>query len=119
MAKILLIDDDDELHTLYNLYLQGESHELLEAFNGQEGFEILERETPDMIILDMIMPVKDGETFLREAIENGKCGEIPIVIASVNDKIPAELLEFKNVQTVMKKPFAVDTLLETIQKIVS
>jgi len=40
--KILIIDDDEDLHTLYGLYLQGESFDVLQAKNGEEAFKVLE-----------------------------------------------------------------------------
>ncbi len=115
-SKVLIVDDDDELHILYGLYLRGESFTILEAFNGEEAFTLMEKDKPDLIVLDMIMPVMDGETFLRTIQGKGELKKIPVIIASVNDKIPAELLKFGNVRTVLRKPFTIQLLSETIQK---
>jgi len=115
--KILIIEDDEDLHLIYRLYLQGESYQILQARNGREGLEILAHEKPDLILLDMIMPVMDGEDFIQKfRFEKNEYG-IPIIIASVNDKIPPRLLEKGKIQTVLRKPFPVEVLLKEIEAI--
>ena len=113
--KILIIEDDEDLHILYRLYLQGESYRILQAHNGREGLEQIEKERPDLIILDMIMPEMDGEEFIREFRFEQKVYDIPIIIASVNDKIPAHLIEKGKIRTVLRKPFPIEVLLKEIE----
>jgi two-component system chemotaxis response regulator CheY len=115
MEKILIVEDDEDLHTLYGLYLQGSDYEILRAFNGQEGLNILDVESPRVIILDMIMPVMDGEEFFIKLRTERKITKIPVIIASVNDKIPQKILNLGNVHAVLKKPFSIETLLENIK----
>ena len=114
--KVMIVDDDDELHTLYGLYLRGASYTILEAYNGQEALTLLDREKPDLIVLDMIMPVMDGETFLRKLHVIEGFNRIPVIIASVNEKIAPEFLGYENVKTVLRKPFTIQALSETIKK---
>ena len=113
--KILIIEDDEDLHTLYRLYLQGESYKILQARNGKEGLERISEERPDLILLDMIMPVMDGEEFITKFRLEQKDFDIPIIIASVNDKIPHHLLEKGRIRTVLKKPFSIDVLIREIE----
>lgn len=117
MAKrtIMIVEDDEDLHMLYGLYLQGSDYEVLRAFNGQQAFEILDKQMPELIILDMIMPVMDGDEFFTKLRTERKIVNIPVIIASVNDKIPARLLALGNVYSVLKKPFAIDIMLDQIQ----
>ena len=115
MAKILIVDDDEDLHTLYGLYLQGESFQVVRAFNGKEALETVEKEHPDLIVLDMIMPVMDGEEFfikLRTEMKN----HTPVIIASVNDKISQKLFDLGHIFTTLKKPFTIETLVGEIRK---
>lgn len=112
--KILIIEDDEDLLCLYRLYLQGESFHLIEAKNGKEGLEFAEREKPDLIILDMIMPVMDGEEFIQIYRIERKNFDTPIIIASVNDKISHSLLEKGKINGILKKPFPIETLLKEI-----
>ena len=114
--KILIIDDDEDLHTLYGLYLQGESFQILRAYNGKQGLEIVEKDRPDLIVLDMIMPVMDGEEFFIKLRTEKNIKDIPVIIASVNEKIPPKLFELGNIYTTLKKPFTIETLVGKIQE---
>lgn len=114
--KILIVDDDEELHILYGLYLRGESFQIQKAYNGREAFEVMDKETPDLIVLDMIMPVMDGEEFLKKLHHEPRFKEIPIIIASVNEKIPARMFEIANIYATLKKPFTIETLVNKIRE---
>ena len=114
--KILIVDDDEDLHTLYGLYLKGESFDIVKAYNGKQGLEAVEREKPDLIVLDMIMPIMDGEEFFtRLRVEKG-IKDIPVIIASVNEKIPQKLFDLGNIYTTLKKPFTIETLVGKIKE---
>ena len=113
--KILIVDDDEDLHTLYGLYLQGESFQIARAYNGKEALDVVEKEKPDLIVLDMIMPVMDGEEFLTK-LRTEKKNNTPVIIASVNDKIPQKLFDLGHVYTTLKKPFTIETLVGKIQE---
>lgn len=114
-SKILIVDDDEDLHTLYGLYLQGESFQVARAFNGQQALEAVEREHPDLIVLDMIMPVMDGEEFFTK-LRTEKKDKTPVIIASVNDKIPQKLFDLGDIFTTLKKPFTIETLVGKIHE---
>ena len=60
MAHILIIDDDPDIRDLLSVYLESEGHALSHAENGQDGIEQAQSSTPDLIILDINMPVMDG-----------------------------------------------------------
>jgi len=116
MAKtILIIEDDNDFQDIYQLYLQGESYRVLTAGNGKEGLKILEKETPDLIILDLIMPVMDGEEFYSCLRGQEKWRRIPVIIASVNEKMPPRISELGGIAGSLKKPFDIETLLEKIR----
>ena len=117
--KILMVDDDEDLHILYKLYLQGEAFEVLEAFDGAEALELLETQRPDLIILDMIMPKMDGEEFLMKLRSDKRFASMPVVIATVNEKIPPKLLDIGRPQGFLRKPFSMDELLTLIRQALS
>lgn len=112
---IMIVDDDEDLHTLYGLYLQGESFQILKAYNGKEALDLLDHQKPDLIVLDMIMPVMDGEEFFTKLRTEKNIKNIPVIIASVNEKIPPKLFEIGGIYATLKKPFTIETLISKIQ----
>lgn len=117
--KIMVIDDDEDLHTLYGLYLQGESFQIIQAYNGKQALEMLESEKPELIVLDMIMPVMDGEEFFKKLRTEKNITDIPVIIASVNEKIPQGMQELGNIHAVLKKPFTIETLISEVHSALS
>ena len=114
--KIMIVDDDEDLHTLYGLYLQGESFQIVRAYNGREALDMVEKEKPDLIVLDMIMPVMDGEEFFIKLRTEKKITDLPVIIASVNEKIPQKMFDLGNIYATLKKPFTIETLVSKIQE---
>jgi DNA-binding response OmpR family regulator len=67
MKNILLVEDDADLNRAYSMILKHERYNLESAFNGNEALEILKTFKPDLILLDLIMPVMSGTEFLKES----------------------------------------------------
>ena len=80
MPKILLIENEDFIRKLYSEFLSMSKYEVVTAENGKDGFEKLESFSPDLIILDIKMPVMDGPEFLKNIKSNMKLKDIPIII---------------------------------------
>lgn len=116
MKKILIVDDDSDFQDIYQLYLRGESFQVLTALNGKEALAVLEKETPDLIILDLIMPVMDGEEFYMGLRAQEKWRQIPVIVASVNEKIPLCMTSPGGISGSLKKPFQIDALVEKIHE---
>src|SRR5258706_8520529 len=66
MSRILLVDDDPDLHRLIAPALASDGHTVLSAMSGTEGLQTLAREPVDLVIIDYVMPVMDGVQFLGE-----------------------------------------------------
>ncbi len=115
MKKILIVEDDNDFQDIYQLYLQGESFQELTALNGKEAWAGLGKETPDLIILDLIMPVMDGEEFYVGLRAKEEWRHIPVIIASVNEKIPQRIADLGGIAGSLKKPFEIDALIEKIR----
>lgn len=113
--KILIVEDDSDFQDIYQLYLQGASYEVSTAGNGEEGLAALEKGTPDLIVLDLIMPVMDGEEFYVRLRAEEKWRHVPVIVASVNEKLPQRVLDLGGVSANLKKPFDMDSLLEKIR----
>lgn len=66
VAKIFIVEDDKDLNDAYRMILTREKHEVDTAFNGDEALQKLKKYEPDLILLDLLMPVKSGVEFLQE-----------------------------------------------------
>ena len=76
--RILLVDDDDGLRDLYEEELEEEGYEVLTAKNGKEALQKLKKEKPNLIVLDIVMPVMDGIEAIGFMIEKNKT--IPVIL---------------------------------------
>ena len=65
MATILIVEDDTDLNAAYKMILEREKHTVKSAFNGQEALELLKSFEPDLILLDLLMPIMGGLEFLQ------------------------------------------------------
>src|SRR5258708_4823514 len=66
MARVLVVDDSEDLQDAYELILTSEGHEVSRASNGLDGLEHINAEHPDVVLLDMMMPELDGIGFLEQ-----------------------------------------------------
>ena len=76
--KILLVDDDEGLRDLYREELEEEGYEVLAASNGKEALQELEKEKPDLIVLDIVMPKMDGMEALGRILR--KVRKVPVIL---------------------------------------
>ena len=118
MARILIIDDEDELRSMLRQMLEHAGHEVTEAADGAIGIEIYERDTPDLIITDIIMPEKEGvETIiaLRRADPT-----LPIIAISGGGRLDAtdflSMAKKLGARQTLTKPFRRDQLLEAVSE---
>lgn len=72
MSNILIVEDNPSLNNAYKLILEKEGHAVTVAFNGLEGLDKLEQATPDIILLDLLMPKMGGLEFLKKLNDEGK-----------------------------------------------
>ena len=80
--KILIIEDDKFLRELIAKKLIKEGYDVEEAIDGEEGLKKIQEVNPDLVLLDLILPGIDGFQVLKEAKENHKTENIPVVILS-------------------------------------
>ena len=82
MKKILIAEDDHFLANAYRVKLEKSEFEVQIAGDGEQALKILETFTPDVIVLDLVMPVKDGFATLEAIKANEKWKDIPVIVAS-------------------------------------
>jgi DNA-binding response OmpR family regulator len=80
MAKILFIEDEPGLQKTVGEILRQEGFEILEALDGETGVEIATKEKPDLVLLDLILPKKDGFEVLKALKENPETKDIKVIV---------------------------------------
>ncbi len=95
---ILIVEDETYMLNALTEKFKNENFHVLQAKNGQEGLEIALKERPEIIILDLLMPVKGGMETLKDLRESGEWGEkIPVIILTnldTNDEILKGVIEW-------------------------
>ena len=109
--RVLAIEDDSELREFYGTILKEEGHQVRLARNGLEGLHHLDW-APDLILLDLMMPVMDGYEFLRRLRLSPQGARVPVLVLSA--AMPPGGSTLAGAQAVLRKPFDFDRLLRTI-----
>ena len=82
MTRVLVIDDEPAIADVLRMLLEFRGHEVLTADDGSRGFATAQRQSPDVIVLDLMMPVMDGFTALEALRGDERTAEIPVMILS-------------------------------------
>jgi DNA-binding response OmpR family regulator len=118
MKRILVIDDEELILSFLRDLLVEEGFEVLTACNGEEGLALFDTTPVDLVITDIIMPVKDGLDTILELKK--KAPELPIIAISAGGNIPKERYlavagYMKNTKTVAK-PFTRDEIISAVKE---
>ncbi len=115
--KILLVDDDREIVESMRIALEASGFEIIVARDGNQGLAMVEREDPDLVILDMMMPKRSGFLVL-EKLRRTRPVPMRVIMITANEgsrhKAYAEML---GVDDYIRKPFAMDRLLESVTRL--
>lgn len=114
--RLLLIDDDPNLILLVKDYLEFRGYEVVTAENGREALEILEKEIPDMIICDVMMPEMDGYSLVKYVREDPKTSWIPVLFLSAKGQSQDRVKGLNTGADVyMVKPFEPEELVAQVE----
>ena len=117
VKTILLVDDDAEIIDSMRTVLEGRGYRVLIARDGNAGLTVAEREVPDLIILDMMMPKKSGFLVL-EKLKGRPGGMIPTIMITANEgSRHRAYAEFLGVKDYIRKPFALEKLVRSVDKV--
>ena len=107
LFKILVADDSQDNRTLMSRYMQDEGYSFVTASNGVEALEKVRSEMPDLILLDVNMPIKDGFAVLAEMRDDPAIGHIPVIIFTAARLNPMDMQEGLNLgaDDYIVKPF--------------
>lgn len=115
--RILVVDDDPEIIDALRYALQAKGYQVLIARDGNQGLAMAERESPDLIILDMMMPKRSGFLVL-EKLRRSHGVPVRVIMITANEggrhKAYAEML---GVDDYIRKPFAIDRLVESVSRL--
>ena len=115
--SVLLVDDNEDNRVLIHHYLKGERLRLIQAVNGAEGLEMARSNTPDLILLDLHMPVMDGYQMLTHLREDPDLAAIPVILFTA-DAMEDNINRMKTFRTadILTKPLTRKKLLASLHK---
>ena len=117
--KVLIVDDDPEISESMRLTLEATGYQVLVARDGNAGLVLAERENPDLIILDMMMPKRSG-FLVVEALRQTRKFPTRIIMITANDgNRHKEYAKQLGVDAYIRKPFPMDVLLTTADQVLS
>ncbi|HBP65308.1 MAG TPA: DNA-binding response regulator [Desulfosporosinus sp.] len=107
MIKVLLIDDDVQIQELVRFNLEKDGVAVLTASNGEQGLDLAMREKPDLIILDLTLPVMDGYDLCKLLRAENDTADIPIIILSARDDVADKVVGLElGADDYITKPFS-------------
>jgi DNA-binding response OmpR family regulator len=117
--RILLVDDDVEIVESMRAVLESRGYQILVARDGNQGLVMAEKEEPDLVVLDMMMPKRSGFLVL-EKLRRSRPNPMRVIMITANEgsrhKAYAEML---GVDDYIRKPFAMDRLLDSVDRLLS
>jgi threonine synthase len=119
--KIVIVEDTTEARRLIRRILQSQgSFTILEASNGREGLELIQRELPDLVILDLMMPEMDGFTVIEALRAKQDTATIPVIVATAKELTTDEKSRLSGqIQSLMQKgDFLNDEFLEEVKALI-
>jgi DNA-binding response OmpR family regulator len=119
-VKTLVVDDDPDVRLVCRVALTSFGHEVVTARDGEEGLAATVRERPDVIVLDIMMPRKDGLTLLQELRAEETTREVPVILLSALAASADQLRGYEaGADAYLTKPFSPDDLNSTLSHLAS
>jgi len=116
MAKIMIADDSDAIRLVLKDILDIGKHSVVaEATNGEDAVSLYFKTSPDLLLLDLAMPKKDGMTVLREILEKDSKAKIILITASDDQKIINQCIQI-GASSYISKPFDFNAVLNQINE---
>lgn len=117
--RVVCIEDEQDVIDLMRLILERQGYEFAEAHNGLEGMALVERMTPDVVLLDLMMPNMDGWEVYDQLHDNPATKDIPIIVVTARTQYDARVTQLRitNSQYLVTKPFAPAQLVDSIQRV--
>ena len=115
--KILIADDDTYVHELLTAVLSSNEFDIIHAYDGQETVERVDNEQPDLIVLDIMMPIKDGRDICQDIKKNPRTKDIKILMLSGKDEQLERIVGLESgADDYIAKPFSQSHVARRIKK---
>ena len=120
IRKILVVDDDQTITVLLKKYLEKSGYQVMAMTEASEGLEYAMTKKPDLVVLDVMMPIINGFNFCRLLKAEEDCKEIPVIMLTSRNKLKdIEIGLEMGAEAYLIKPINIEELLKTIRVIES
>src|SRR6266542_14137 len=109
-SSVLVVDDDPNIRKMIIAALRREGYEFSEAPNGKEALEIMRARRPDVVVLDLMMPIVSGWEVLQERENDPELRQIPVIIVSATRAPEIATAVDKGICAFLPKPFDIAAL---------
>ena len=117
MDRILVVDDEPDIVNLTRIILEKEGYWVSSATNGEDGLQVLEKEEPDLVLLDLVMPGKSGLEVCKIIKTQPRTKNIPVIMfTALGRDVDRKLSSWAGADSHFTKPFAKDQLLSEVKK---
>jgi DNA-binding response OmpR family regulator len=121
MRRVVYIEDEPEMVDLVKLILSRKNYEVIGANGGREGLDVVRKEMPDVILLDLMMPDMDGWEVYQQLKANESTRHVPVIVVTAKaqsiDKVLG--LHIAKVEDYISKPFSPKELVDSIEKVLA
>lgn len=120
VTKLLLVDDEPGLREAVEAYLEDEGFNVKVASNANEGWELIQEETPDLVITDIMMPQVDGYQFLEQLREDPRYKGLPVIFLTAKGMTTDRIKGYEaGCDAYLSKPFDPDELVAIVKNLLS
>jgi len=113
--RVLVVDDEQDFLSIMDFFLTMEGFEVETALDGADAIRSINKTPPDLILLDVVMPVLDGYGTLKALQGRRKTRNIPVIMLSILEKSPEETSTL-SITDYLVKPFSADTLIRKVRE---
>ncbi len=117
--RVLIIDDDEGLTEPLQLAIEAEGYEVLTAHDGNEGLMKIERDAPDLVLLDLVMPRRSGFAVLDSIINNKQRAPKIVMVTGNSEPKYRELALDRGVDRFIPKPYHIEDLVQTVNELLN